>query len=537
MPTIGSRRTYGNPVSVQALLEFIAPTPAQLAASTKFNISNICVGPDGNFYASVENDTTSNRPKIVQCTPSGVITQLPLTGGSPAPGVADNFGGICTGPDGNIWLCDSSNANIYKVSTAGTIINNYAPGAGTNGLAGIVTGSNGNMWFADNVSSQLGTMTTSGGSISWFPTGGGCHGLSVGPDGNLWYTRQAANIVGRCTTAGSITNVAVGPATGPFFTNAGPDGHVWFTGRSNGTIGRITLPGLGVSVWTMPAGSGSGTGGCGAGPTAAGTMWFTEETSNKVASLPVTGTSTPGGLLQQANNTAVTSTVTVTLGAAATAGNLLVCFVQARTGTTAITGPSGFTQLGSQVNGTSCSIAAFYKTAVGGETSFAPSNTGTVISAEVFEVFGQTASPINTTSGVGYNTSTVTATSITTGAVTPATSSSLILTAIVINGSNATFSNSWTNGWRSLGISSDLHEEWASLQTTSTSSLSTNEGFSAVSKNAASFTVVVNTTAPSITETTIPTTSSVPDKIILGNDGNMWCTEHDAGTFLNVRLT
>ena len=535
MPTIGSRRTYGRPVTAQTLPEFLALTAADLIANTKFNLSNICVGPDGNLWASTENDTTSDAPQVIRCSPAGEMSPpITVTGAT----AGDNFAGICAGPDGNIWLCDTTSKTVYKISTTGSVITSYPlTGAGNLGLAGIVAGPDGNMWFADNSGNQIGRMSTSGTGLTWFPTGGGCHGLSVGPDGNLWYTRQAANKVGRCTTSGAITNISISPAVGPFFTNPGPDGHVWFTGRTNGTIGRITVPGLAVSVWTMPSGSGSGTGGCGAGPTAAGLMWFTEETSNKVASLPVTGTSTPGGLLQQATNTASASTVTVTLGTAATAGNLLVCFVQARVGTTAITGPAGFTQLGSQVNGTNCSIAVFYKTAAGGETTFAPSNTGTVISAEVFEIFGQTASPINTTSGVGYNTSTVTATSITTGAVTPATSSSLILTAIVVQGTNTTFSNSWTNGWVQLGTSSDQHEEWSSLQTTSTGSLSTNEGFSAVSKNAASFTVVVNTTAPSITETAVPTASASPDKIILGNDGNMWCTEHDAAKLLNIRLT
>ncbi len=529
MPTISSRRTYGKPVAVQALLEFAVSQPGG-----SLNLSNICVGPDGNLWASVETDTTTNRPQVFQCNPAGVITPHTLTG----PGGSDNFGGICAGPDGNVWLCDASNKTLYKISTAGSVIASYAAtGAGNNGLAGIVAGSDGNMWFGDNSGSQIGTMPTSGGTPTWFATGGGCHGLSVGPDGNVWFTRQSTNKVVRCTTSGVMTNVSVLPATGPFTTFPGPDGHMWFTGRTNGTIGRITLPGLAVSVWTVPFGSGAGTGGSAAGPSAMGTMWFTEETANKVASLPVIGASTPGGLLQQANNNAASTTVTVTLGTAATAGNLLVCFVQSRTGTTAISAPSGFTQLGSQVNGTNCSIAAFYKVAAGGETSFAPSNTGTTISAEVFEIFGQTASPISTTSGVGYNTSTVTATSITTGAVTPATSSSLILTTIVVNGSNTTFSNSWTNGWVTLGTASDSHEEWGTLQTASTSSLSTNEGFSSVSKNAASFTMVVNTTAPSITETAVPSASSNPDKIVLGNDGNMWCTEHDTAKFLNIRLT
>lgn len=90
--------------------------------NAKFNQpSGICVDAQGNVYVS-----EFNNHKIRKITPSGIVSTL---AGS-SPGTADGLGvaaqfygpaGICIDKQGNIWVADSMNDRIRKVTPNGEV--------------------------------------------------------------------------------------------------------------------------------------------------------------------------------------------------------------------------------------------------------------------------------------------------------------------------------------------------------------------------------------------------------------------------------
>jgi virginiamycin B lyase len=104
---------------------------------------------------------------------------------------------IENGPDNNLWIVDSGNNQIDKVSTAGVFLATYAaPGSGAFGMA---TGSDGNLYFAESISNDIASITTGGASATYsIPTSNaGANGVTKGPDGNIWFPEANGGKIGR----------------------------------------------------------------------------------------------------------------------------------------------------------------------------------------------------------------------------------------------------------------------------------------------------------------------------------------------------
>ena len=113
---------------------------------------------------------------------------------------------ICTGPDGNLWFCESVGNNIGKITPSGVITEYPVPTAGA-GPYGICSGPDGNLWFAENAGNNIGKCTTSG-VITEYPNGGRPYGICLGPDGNLWFTEvDGNNITKFFPTINSISSI------------------------------------------------------------------------------------------------------------------------------------------------------------------------------------------------------------------------------------------------------------------------------------------------------------------------------------------
>lgn len=125
----------------------------------------------------------------------------------------------------------------------------------------IVRGPDNALWFTEQVAGRIGRITP-GGDIREYslPTPrSGPSGIVLGPDGALWFAEQYADRIGRLDPrAGSVREYVL-PARGfrPDRIAAGPDGALWFTADANGTI------------------------------------WFTEQDADAVASI------TPGGIIHE----------------------------------------------------------------------------------------------------------------------------------------------------------------------------------------------------------------------------------------------
>ncbi|HEX6818869.1 MAG TPA: hypothetical protein VF120_10875 [Ktedonobacterales bacterium] len=234
--------------------------------------TGVALGPDGNLWFTA---SSVSGPNIVgKITPSGVITEFPLTATSGDPS------GITKGPDGNLWFTESGvgsgrSSAIGRMTTSGQLTE--FPVSSGDYPDRISSGPDGNLWFTESAQAGAGLIgrITPAGSITEFKPAvfGNPTGITVGPDGNLWYTLPSGlntSNIGRTTPGGVSTAF---PVTGglPIGITAGPDGALWFTEGYANFIGRITTSGA-MSTFNLPTRN-ADYGPIVVGPN--GNLWFT----------------------------------------------------------------------------------------------------------------------------------------------------------------------------------------------------------------------------------------------------------------------
>ena len=197
------------------------------------DVRHITQGPDGNLWF-----TETVGQNIGRVTPSGVVTEFSLS----SFGIGSGPQGITTGSDGNLWFLEDTSPSdtLVRMTPSGVMTQFPIPG-GTNILPNEITaGPNGNLWFT-NLAPNLDQVTTTGTFMSVFlPAGIGPHAITRGPDGNVWFTATRANAIGRITPSGIYTLFPlVSDRAFPAGITAGPDGNLWFTESRANKIGCI----------------------------------------------------------------------------------------------------------------------------------------------------------------------------------------------------------------------------------------------------------------------------------------------------------
>jgi streptogramin lyase len=120
-----------------------------------------------------------------------------------------------------------------------------------------VSGPDGNVWIVDSTANAVGRLAVDGSSYQAFPAptaSAGLQSIAAGADGNLWFTETSVAKVGRVTPSGTITEFALPTnfryvlpilvASGSIF--PGPDGDVWISGANQ--MARVTLAGAATVV-------------------------------------------------------------------------------------------------------------------------------------------------------------------------------------------------------------------------------------------------------------------------------------------------
>ncbi len=253
--------------------EFTIPTASSGAQM-------ICQGPDGNLWL-----TESSVGKIAKVSTSGSFTEYSLGSGH-APW------DIVVGPDGNLWYTDfvSSTGTGYvgKITTSGTVTE-YALAGSVNKPADLApaVGIDGNIWVADQATSKVIKVTPSGSLTSYTVPGSNDapQGIVAGPDGNIWITQPTANEVSKVTSTGSFTGYTVG--SNPQEITLGGDGNLWFTMQSSNSVGRITPGGQYTSFFIS---SGASPFGITEGPD--GNIWLVENGGDAIDRVTPDGTVT-----------------------------------------------------------------------------------------------------------------------------------------------------------------------------------------------------------------------------------------------------
>lgn len=272
------------------------------------NPSGIAVDAAGNVYVADTNNQT-----IRKISPTGDVSTLAGTAG--VGGHADGFGsaasfnepeGVAVDSAGNVYVADTQNSLIRKISPAGAVTTiaggtaHFADGngaaAGFNGPTGVAVDAAGNLYVADSDYNAIrmitpnGAVTTLAGNPASTVPGGADgtgaaarfnspRGVAVDGAGNVYVTDTANDTIRRVSPTGTVTTVAGAAgnagtldATGgaarfnaPTGVAIGMDGTLYVCDAGNTSIRRVYPTGAVSTLAGSPGGAFKGTGGVGPG--------------------------------------------------------------------------------------------------------------------------------------------------------------------------------------------------------------------------------------------------------------------------------
>ncbi|MBI5150613.1 MAG: PASTA domain-containing protein, partial [Candidatus Omnitrophica bacterium] len=273
------------------------------------------MGPDGSLYIA---DTYNNRIRRVD--PQGIITTVAGNGisgfsGDGGPATAASISGpwdVAIGHDGSLYIADTSNHRIRRVDPQGIITTVAGKGVrlfgGDGGPAteaylynpsGIAIGPDGSLYIADTSNHRIrridpqGIITTvaGNGQSFGFTADGfpaillplpGIRGLTIGPDGSLYIADTYNNRIRRVDPQGIMTTVAGNGINGfsgdgglataasldlPFDVEIDQDGSLYIADTFNLRIRRVDSQGI---IATVAGNGTSGFSGDGGPATTAG---------------------------------------------------------------------------------------------------------------------------------------------------------------------------------------------------------------------------------------------------------------------------
>jgi streptogramin lyase len=238
--------------------------------------AGVATDVDGNVYVA---DTDNHI--IRKITPAGIVTTLagsPGTAGSDdGPGAAARFnfpGGVATDGAGNVYVADTLNSTVRKISAAG-VVSTLAGTAGavgdTDGVgaaacfnlpSAITTDGAGNLYVADSNNNAIrkitprGVVTTLAGPNAWGvepPSG-----IAADRSGNVYVTARNGNAIRKITPGGAVTTLALQPGARFNFPNGlaiDSAGILYVADTDNHAVRKVTPEGV-VTTLAGPIGAG-----------------------------------------------------------------------------------------------------------------------------------------------------------------------------------------------------------------------------------------------------------------------------------------
>jgi sugar lactone lactonase YvrE len=199
-------------------------TDATGSAARFYRPTSVCVDSSGNIFVADSYNYT-----IRKITSAGVVTTL--AGLVNSGGSADGTGsaarfelphGVCVDSSGNIFVADSFNHTIRKVTSAGVVTTlagtagSFGSTDGTGSAArfnephGVAVDTAGNVFVADTGNSTIrkitsaGVVTTLATALSLYLP----YGVAVDTAGNVFVANTFRDIINKITSAGVVTTLA-----------------------------------------------------------------------------------------------------------------------------------------------------------------------------------------------------------------------------------------------------------------------------------------------------------------------------------------
>jgi len=222
------------------------PVPHPVTPSSQ--PQSITTGPDGALWFSGNQIGSAYVGRI---TTTGAITVYPVTIAGEQS--TTYLAGITTGPDGALWFGDGS--AIGRITTSGLI--SYYPISSNVPISvtSIAAGPDGNLWFSETAGADVYRMTTSGTVSEYFPSFTTYYGafgvmITAGPGGTLWFSD--GNTMGEIVFLTATLNVS--PSGGYYGTS------LTFTGSgfASGETVNIYSAGVGSPVIASVVANSSG---------------------------------------------------------------------------------------------------------------------------------------------------------------------------------------------------------------------------------------------------------------------------------------
>lgn len=226
----------------------------------------IAIDKLGNSYVS-----STYNASVYKITPEGVVT---LFAGTPdlSPGTFNNPSGLAVDNDGNVYVADNGNHRICKITPEG-VVSTFAGSAtsgNTNGTGtgatfaypvGLALDATGNLYVSDTENENIRKITPAGVVTTLtsltYPTG-----VAVDKSGNLYIAQPNLNRIAKLTPSGTLSTLAGNGSRGfpngvgvaAYFNN--PNGvavdtlgNVYVADTDNGQLRRIDASGV-VSTFT-----------------------------------------------------------------------------------------------------------------------------------------------------------------------------------------------------------------------------------------------------------------------------------------------
>jgi len=261
--------------------EVLGPPLAGPALESELNYpEGVAVDSRGNVYIA---DTENNL--VEKVTPGGILSIIAGTGtfGAPTPGPATSSRlaqpfGVAVDSSGNIYISDTENDVVEKVTPGGTL---SIIASNLNRPNGVAVDSSGNVYIADTYNNLVKKVTSSGAltvvagnGTPNKPTPGPAtqsplkapEGVAIDSSGNLYIADTFNNVVEKVTPSGMLsifagTGIGEHPSAGAFPPSAGvsattsplfhPEnlafdsaGNLYIADASNDLVERVTALGI-----------------------------------------------------------------------------------------------------------------------------------------------------------------------------------------------------------------------------------------------------------------------------------------------------